>query len=51
MNYYAYSSEAPSTASLLIELSIAILTIVANWKVFTKAGRPGWASIIPIYNL
>jgi len=21
------------------------------WKVFTKAGQPGWASIIPIYNL
>jgi len=24
---------------------------VAMWKVFTKAGEPGWASIIPIYNL
>jgi hypothetical protein len=21
------------------------------WKVFTKAGQPGWASIIPIYNI
>jgi hypothetical protein len=25
--------------------------IVAMWKVFTKAGRPGWAAIIPIYNM
>jgi hypothetical protein len=24
--------------------------IVACWKIFTKAGQPGWASIIPIYN-
>jgi Na+/melibiose symporter-like transporter len=25
--------------------------IVAGWKVFTKAGQPGWASIIPFYNV
>lgn len=31
-------------------LIFAVLTIIALWKVFTKAGRPGWAAIIPIYN-
>lgn len=25
--------------------------IASLWTVFTKAGKPGWASIIPIYNL
>ena len=35
----------------IIGLLIALLLIVAMWKVFTKAGQPGWASIIPIYNL
>lgn len=30
---------------------IGLLVIVAMWKVFTKAGKPGWAAIIPIYNL
>src|SRR5881296_1285719 len=35
----------------IIGLLIALLIIVAMWKVFTKAGQPGWASIIPIYNL
>ena len=30
---------------------IAILTIIANWKIFTKAGEKGWKSIIPIYNM
>ena len=25
--------------------------IVALWKIFTKAGEPGWKSIIPIYNI
>jgi hypothetical protein len=24
--------------------------IAALWKVFTKAGEPGWAAIVPIYN-
>ena len=33
-----------------IALVIAILVIVAMWRLFTKAGRPGWASIVPFYN-
>ena len=36
---------------MIIGLLIALLLIVAMWKIFTKAGQPGWASIIPIYNL
>ena len=36
---------------LLLILAIAILMIASLWKLFTKAGKPGWASIIPIYNL
>ena len=35
----------------IIGLLIGLLIIVAMWKVFTKAGQPGWAAIIPIYNL
>lgn len=30
---------------------IGILTIVAMWRIFTKAGKPGWAAIIPVYNM
>src|SRR5213594_5064093 len=50
---YGYSSEgkAPSPVSTIVGLLIALFLIVAMWKVFTKAGQPGWASIIPIYNL
>ena len=32
-------------------LAFAVLMIVSFWKIFTKAGKPGWASIVPIYNL
>jgi hypothetical protein len=52
---YSYSSssqgQAPSPVAMIIGLLIALFLIVAMWKVFTKAGQPGWASIIPIYNL
>jgi hypothetical protein len=34
-----------------VGLLIAILLIAAMWKVFTKAGQPGWACLIPIYNI
>ena len=27
-----------------------ILEVIANWKIFTKAGEAGWKSIIPIYS-
>jgi hypothetical protein len=32
-------------------LLIPVVTIVSIWKVFVKAGRPGWASLIPFYNI
>ena len=50
---YSYSTEGkpPSPLSMIVGLLIALLLIIAMWKVFTKAGQPGWASIIPIYNL
>lgn len=35
---------------ILIYLAIALLVIASMWKVFTKAGKPGWAAIVPIYN-
>ena len=50
---YSYSTQgtAPSPFSTIIALLIGLVLIVAMWKVFTKAGQPGWASIIPIYNI
>ena len=36
---------------MLINLAIVVVGIVAQWKIFTKAGKPGWAAIIPIYNV
>lgn len=30
---------------------VAIVFIAGMWKAFTKAGQPGWAAIIPFYNI
>lgn len=35
---------------LVIELGIAAAMIAGLWKLFVKAGQPGWAAIVPIYN-
>ena len=36
---------------IIVYLAIVVLTIVSVWKIYTKAGKPGWACLIPIYNL
>ena len=35
----------------IIGMAVVIFSVVCMWKVFTKAGKKGWASIIPIYNM
>ena len=40
-----------SPAGLIVGLLVAVIMIAAMWKIFTKAGQPGWASLIPIYNI
>lgn len=35
---------------ILVFLAILIIPIAGMWKMFEKAGQPGWAAIIPIYN-
>jgi len=36
---------------MICYLAVLLLIIIGMWKVFEKAGKPGWAAIIPIYNL
>ena len=35
---------------MIIYLIVGLLMIISMWKIYTKAGKPGWAAIIPIYN-
>ena len=36
---------------VLVYLAVIILIIVGLWKIFEKAGKPGWAAIVPVYNV
>ena len=36
---------------VIVYLALIALMIVSMWKIYTKAGKPGWACIIPIYNI
>ncbi|MFC1222365.1 DUF5684 domain-containing protein [Pedobacter sp. BG31] len=53
MNEYESSGVAAGIGGgiAILYLAIIVVMIVGMWKVFEKAGKPGWAAIIPIYNL
>lgn len=34
----------------IISLVLILITCIAMWKIYVKAGRPGWASLIPFYS-
>ena len=56
---YSYSSDMSNAATgglfaalgsmWLVTMIVAVVSIVAMWKLFTKAGKPGWAALIPFY--
>jgi len=50
-NFYAEYYSQPRPGMTILWLAMVVLGIVAMWKIFEKAGEPGWAAIIPFYNL
>jgi uncharacterized protein DUF5684 len=35
----------------VVMFAVAVVMIASMWKVFVKAGQPGWAAIVPIFNI
>jgi len=35
----------------LLGFAFGVFMLIAMWKIFKKANKPGWASIIPFYNV
>lgn len=49
---FKYSSAGQvSPIVWVVDVALSILVIAGLWKVFTKAGQPGWAAIIPLLNM
>lgn len=44
------SGGAAGLVTTVIFLAIFVFYIAAMWRIFTKAGKPGWAVLIPIYS-
>lgn len=36
---------------IIIVIALVIFMMAAFWKIFEKAGHPGWAAIVPVYNM
>jgi hypothetical protein len=49
--YGGGAAAAFGTLFMLCWLAFMVLMIASVWMIFSKAGEPGWAAIIPIYNL
>lgn len=49
-SYGAAAAGAFGAGILIFYLIILAIMIAGWWKIFTKAGKPGWACFIPIYN-
>lgn len=43
-------NSGPNPVWSWIWLAFAVLVVVGMWKTFVKAGKPGWAALIPFYN-
>jgi hypothetical protein len=53
-NYDASSTSifyAIFAACLIPALIVSVILIISHWKIYTKAGKPGWATLIPFYNV
>ena len=53
MNYnYSYSlGGAGAAVMFLLMIAVYVVVVIGWWKTFVKAGQPGWAAIVPFYNL
>ncbi len=36
---------------MLFWLAVIVVVLASVWKVYTKAGKPGWAALVPFYNV
>jgi len=50
---YQYTEIDPTLFVLILlsSLVVGVIGVIASWKIFSKAGKPGWASLIPFYNV
>lgn len=48
---YTAAAAGIGVGYIIFCLALVVVSLVGMWKVFEKAGKPGWAAIVPFYNL
>ena len=48
---FSVSYETSSPVPVIISLVVCVVLLAGLWKLFVKAGKPGWAAIVPFYNM
>jgi hypothetical protein len=43
--------QSMGVGTILFYLAIMIVFIIGEWKIYEKGGQPGWAALIPFYNI
>lgn len=51
LSNFDMSMYEPSTGSFALTVLAAVITCVILYKIFEKAGIPGWKALIPFYNM
>lgn len=51
MDYNSGNGGGMGVVGTLFSLALFAFAIIVQWKLFVKAGKPGWASLVPIYNI
>ncbi len=48
---YNYDMTSMPTGYWFLSFGISVLLIICYWKLFEKASEPGWACLVPFYNM
>lgn len=46
-----HTSDTSAVFWIAIALAVVLINMAACWRVFQKAKQPGWAALVPIYNI
>ncbi|MEL7591355.1 MAG: DUF5684 domain-containing protein, partial [Anaerolineaceae bacterium] len=48
---YSNNNEGLGFIGSILYIAIIVFFIYCMWRIFVKAGKPGWTAIVPIYNV
>ena len=51
LNQLSWTTDIVRVVIAQLALGAVVLTVAGTWRMYEKAGQPGWASLVPIYNL